>query len=250
MLNPIDFLHLIYKHYKVLGSAGISLLIKRFIFRGRLIKIKVRDYPQPIYLRNNTSDITVFYQIFLEKSYSIAYTCQPETIIDCGANIGLSSIFFSLKFPNARIIAIEPELSNYELLLKNTNSISNIVVLNAGIWNKPTALKIENSDNSKWEIQVSETSDLTEKSISAVSIQELMNKYKFLEIDILKVDIEGSEKELFETNYETWIPSTRIMIIELHDNLRKGASKSFFKAMSNYDFKMVKKKENLIFYLE
>ena len=155
-----------------------------------------------------------------------------------------------MKFPGAKIIAVEPELSNFQLLTKNTRSIPNIVNLNAGIWNKSASLGIVNCLKSKWEIQVKELSDTLENSIQAISIPELMTKYNLAEIDILKVDIEGSEKELFDENYESWLPLTKVLIIELHDNLRKGAARSFFKAITHYNFRMTKKRENLIFYIE
>ena len=250
MLNSLKILYSLFTHYRVFGFEGILFLMKRVIFRNALIKIRIKGYPPPIFLRNNTSDITVFYQIFLEKSYNLNYSLEPKLIIDCGANIGLSSIFYYLKFPGARIIAVEPELSNFQLLTKNTRSIPNIVNINAGIWNKSASLGIVNSLKSKWEIQVKELSDTLKNSIQAISIPELMTKYNLTEIDILKVDIEGSEKELFDENYESWLPLTKVLIIELHDNLRKGAARSFFKAISKYNFRMTKKRENLIFYIE
>ena len=76
----------------------------------------------------------------------------------------------------------------------------------------------------------------------------LMKKFNISQIDVLKIDIEGSEKELFESDYEEWLPNTRMLIIELHDGFRKGASKSFFNAISKYNFHMMKNDENLIFY--
>ena len=74
-----------------------------------------------------------------------------------------------------------------------------------------------------------------------------MIEYNFPKIDILKLDIEGSEKELFETNFEDWLPKTKILIIELHDAMKTGCSKSVFNAISKYDFSFSIKGENIIF---
>jgi hypothetical protein len=52
---------------------------------------------------------------------------------------------------------------------------------------------------------------------------------------LLKIDIEGGEKQLFESNYENWLPKTKCIIIELHDGVLKEAQ-NFFKAISKYDF--------------
>jgi hypothetical protein len=66
-------------------------------------------------------------------------------------------------------------------------------------------------------------------------------------IDILKLDIEGSEKEVFETGYEHWLPKINILIIELHDKMKKGCSRAVFNAISKYDFSFDIKGENIIF---
>ena len=66
-------------------------------------------------------------------------------------------------------------------------------------------------------------------------------------LDILKIDIEGAEHELFKNNYDTWLPNTRCLIIELHDRMRNRSSQNFFKAISKYDFSYSHQGENLVF---
>jgi hypothetical protein len=67
-------------------------------------------------------------------------------------------------------------------------------------------------------------------------------------IDILKLDIEGAEKELFRAGFESWLPNTRLLIVELHDRMVPGCSKALFEAVSKYDFDCETRWENLIFY--
>jgi hypothetical protein len=69
------------------------------------------------------------------------------------------------------------------------------------------------------------------------------------QIDILKIDIEGSEKELFESDYDYWLSRTKILIIELHDRLKPETSKTVFKALLNYQFSVIIKGQNLVFYM-
>jgi len=73
-----------------------------------------------------------------------------------------------------------------------------------------------------------------------------MERFQLEEIDLLKIDIEGAEKELFSTNYESWLPKTKVLYIELHDRYRKGTATSFFKAICQYDFSIFLGRENLI----
>jgi hypothetical protein len=105
------------------------------------------------------------------------------------------------------------------------------------VWNRDTYLKIENTSEEKWAFIVKETADPA-GAIPAVSIGSLLRQFNRSEIDILKIDIETSELEVFASNYEEWLPHTRAIMIELHDHWRKGCSKSFFKAINQYDFSL------------
>lgn len=250
MIKILNSLTKFLNHYKVLGFSGLLLLFKRYFKKNSIIEVNLANYYHPIFLRNNTSDITVFYQIFLAESYKFNYGVVPKLIIDCGSNIGLSSVFFKNKFPEAKIISIEPEESNFEILLKNTEKYTDIHCLKSGILNKTTNLIVKPTEYGNWSFVVEEVDYKNNETIPALSISDIIKKFNISQIDVLKIDIEGSEKELFNSNYEDWLPNTKIVIIELHDGLRKGASKSFFNAISKYDFHMIKKDENLIFYNE
>lgn len=235
-------------HWEKWHLTGLHFLWKRISRPNKEIKVKLKELEKPVFLRNNTSDITVFYQVFFLNSYNFNYPSQVDVIIDCGANIGMSSIFFHLRFPQALILALEPEESNYNMLVKNCSYYQNIITLKAGIWNKNTKLQLVNKSNEPWEMQVEENQNDSIKDVEAVSISYLLQKFNLPKIDILKIDIEGSEKELFEFDSEKWLPHTRIICIELHDHMRKGAAQSFFRAIDKYEYTMVKRKENLFFY--
>ena len=114
---------------------------------------------------------------------------------------------------------------------------------------KSANLKI-NQNSGNWDFTVEEVDYKDENTIPAISIKDIMIKYELEQIDILKIDIEGAEKELFEDNYDYWLKKTRVLVIELHDGLKYGASKSFFSAVSKFDFRMIKKDENLVFYFK
>ena len=227
-----SFLH----HFKLFGPGGASFFLKQRWKKEGLIDITMKGYAHPIYMRNHTSDVPMFYYIFEAKEYDISFPFEPKVIIDCGAHIGLGAVFFAHKFPNAIIYSIEPEKSNFELLVKNTEAYPNIRCLNYGIWNKTTNLKILDVGLGNWGYMTEEVSCKDETTIEAISIDEIMNRYGISQIDICKVNIEGTEKELFEQNTEKWLPHTKAIIIELHDRMREGCTKSFFKALMNYNF--------------
>lgn len=234
-------------NFRKYGGPALSFLYQRYFSKKPLISFS--GYRNPIFLRNNTSDIPTFHQVISDEEYNIDFGFDPKVIVDCGANIGLAAAYFKNRYRDAKIISIEPEPSNYELLLRNTAAYTNVHCINAGIWCRSAHLLIEDNGYGNWGFQVKEVDSGTDKTIEALSITDIMEKYEINQIDILKIDVEGSEKELFEMGFERWLPKTRVVIIELHEQMRPGATKSFFKAMSNYDFSLTYKGENIICFM-
>jgi len=203
----------------------------------RISEIYFEQILYPIKLRSGTSDIRTFEDVFFDRIYHFNVGFTPQFILDCGANIGLSSIYFKNWFPDAFILAVEPEDSNYRLLEHNLSYYyPTVECLQRGVWNKNTKLSIKNPDGDKWAFMVGESDGSGNESVTSVTITDILNKYGREKIDILKIDIEGSELELFSDNYEYWLPRTQVIMIELHDNIRSGCGKSFFTALSNYNF--------------
>ncbi len=208
-------------------GVGLYLDIKH----GRLSKIRVPGIKHPILLRKDASDVAIFDQVFLRGEYDIDFKFQPQTIIDAGAHIGLFSVLMKNRFPDARIICIEPDKSNYDTLGKNLCSYSNVQTVQAGLWNSVTKLELVDRYHAGHSaLTVKENRE--QGTIPAVTITSLMENFGLKTIDVLKIDIETSEKEVFLKNYEEWLPKVRMIIIELHDWLEPGCSGAFFQAIN------------------
>lgn len=216
-------------------------------------KIYMYGFSSPIHLRPNSSDILVFHQVFTFKGYDLNLGFNPKIIIDAGANIGLTSVYFNKKYPQSKIIAIEPEKSNFELLKINCNNYKNIISYKRALSNEPNLnINVVDIGYGNWgfitEIDNSTISLKTVDSVETITIDEVMKENNLEFIDLLKIDIEGAEKELFESNYENWLPKTKSIVIELHDSMKIGSSKNFFEAINKYNFSYKRNKgANLIF---
>lgn len=239
-------------------SSGLKNLIREFgiadglVFYSRLKTKRLGWFYSArkklrFYLRPGTSDAGIFGQVFKARQYAISLTDRPQRILDLGANIGLSALYFADRFPTATIVALEPDQQNFELALQNTKHNSRIKMLQKGIWNKNTNLEIINADAGKDSFMVRETNKSGGGCIEATDIVSIMRDQGWTGIDLLKVDIEGAEKELFQENFEGWLPATKVIIIELHDHMKKGSSRSVFSAISRYNFSFSMKHENLVF---
>lgn len=185
-----------------------------------------------VFLRPGTADQTVYSEIFLVKEYDIDLG-NPAIIVDAGAHIGLSSVFFASKYPNATVLALEPEPSNFELLLKNVRDYPNIKPLQVGLWSRCTHLRIQDSGVSTWSFRVAE--DPSGTGIPAVGIGKLLQDFGNSEIDVLKIDIEGSEVEVLSCA-DAWMNRVKTLIIELHDRFRPGCSQALAQALDGYSY--------------
>lgn len=238
------------RNLKRFGFSNARNLVNAHTKKSGELVVSFSDVKQPITLRYNTSDVDVFNQVFYHNYYSFNYTTYIKninTIIDAGANIGMASVYFKNQFPNARIIAIEPESSNYNQLLKNISGYKNISTEHKGLWNKSCLLNVEDKyENGNWGFVVEEVNDASKSNVEGISVNDILIKYNLDRIDILKMDIEGAELEIFQENYE-WLSKVKMLIIETHDFMRKGTSKALFKAMINYNFSVHTCRENIVF---
>ncbi len=224
---------------------NLSLLFQRKTGK-KIIEISAKNNAGKMYLRNGTTDIHTFYDIFTNDEYDIDFGFIPRTIVDCGANIGLVSVFYKGKYPEVEIIAIEPEKSNFEMLVKNTAQFKDVHCLQNAVWGNEGFIEITDPGLGNWGFMTTETVFESDKTIKTVTINEIMQKFQLQVIDVLKIDIEGAEKEVFENDNLEWLSKTRIILIELHDRLKQGCSKAFFKAISNMNFKIEIKGELLV----
>lgn len=243
MLNSIRYYWKIYNRF---GSKAIQFLVQSKFKQDKLNNIRFASLQHPISLSNFEADVSTLFQIFLAEEYGVKLKNAPKYIIDCGANIGLSAVYFAAKYPEAKIIAIEPDKRNFNYLVKNTQAYKNVTCLNKAIWNREVNMSIKDTGTGNWGLQtvVVESADAT--TISGVTIEQVMQIGQFPEIDFLKIDIEGAEEDLFKENFETWLPKTKVIAIELHDTVEHQVSKPFFKAIENRRNRQYYLGENLI----
>ena len=202
-----------------------------------------------IRLRTSDSDLDIFNQVFVERQYQwkdIAQL-QPRVIIDAGANIGLAALYFARLFPDARICCIEPDAANFQLLQHNTRNYPNICTLQAAVWYKNEKLDFANKEGFSAGLQVEPTAQTN--AIQGYTISELIQHFGIDEIDILKMDVEGAEKEIFGAGDTTWLQQVHILVIELHDMYREGTSVAFFNVLAGKFERIYFQGENLVCFL-
>lgn len=205
-------------YYDTLGVRGVlAIASHRVMHWPEELTVRAPSARYSIRVRVRTSDLSLYRSILLGNEYDLGLPdFQPRTIIDAGANCGMASIYYANKYPEAKIIAIEPDRSNYDMLVKNTRNYPYVIPFHGALWHENGQVRLTGGNSfDKWAIQAVEGS-----GVRAVSVEALMKAYRFESIDLFKIDIEGGEKELFKN--APWMSKVKVLCIELHDRFIPG----------------------------
>lgn len=211
-------------------------------------RLWLKGLAHPIFLREGRSDPFFFGQIFLDQEFAPTRTLEVAAIIDLGGNAGLASVWFLNNFPHARLVTIEANADNYPLLEANLRPYGGrAMVVKGGIWWRRTPLTLIRRQN-EGDASVREAlqGDDPATVVEGWDIPALMEHANFTYIDLLKVDIEGAEVDLFLKDAGRWLPRVRNLSIELHGPESEAALE---RALSPYMYERLVSGE-LIFCLD
>ncbi|SDD38685.1 methyltransferase, FkbM family [Algoriphagus faecimaris] len=223
----------------------------RIFAKEFLLEFKRNNIKLSVYLRGRTSDSDIFRTIFINEEYKLPKKHKPKFILDAGANIGMSALFFYFLYPDAIIIALEPDKNIFKQLIKNTRGFERIYPTNAALWKNAGLIQF-NSEKSTLggSVKISDQNDETfmdvELTIESLTIEKLKEKYNIPYFDFLKIDIEGAELEVFNEDID--LSATNMIAIELHDHKKSGCGEAFFQACSSQKFNYAVSGENIIAY--
>lgn len=184
-----------------------------------------------IVYRPGTSDQGAIYEILLrapaKTEYFVDRRVEPRIVLDVGANIGITTIWLKKRFPNAAVYAFEPMPENFRLLLRNTEQLTNVRVFPFGLGavnmrsdvygnedpNNRGAFSIyarerglENLANDNKLSQQIEIRNASE-TLAALGIDN---------VDLLKIDTEGSEYDIISSLPPEILKKTQWIMGELH----------------------------------
>ncbi len=226
------------RHYHTaLGVRGVLLFAwAKISGRKPLSRIIVPGIRHPVLVRIGTTDVSVFRQVLQECQYDFALPASPRHIVDAGANIGLTAVFFANKYPKSEIIAIEPEESNFRILRENVKPYPNVHPVLGALWKRECELVLIDPDSGHHGFQTTDVGASTprrEARVQAFTVESLMKRMNWDRVDLLKVDIEGAEKEVFEA-CDSWISRVGACMVEVHDAIKPGCGVAFDNATASF----------------
>jgi len=242
-------------------AVGIIKSIKILTFRvlgiEKYVTVKVRDFN--FVVRTMDSDLFVLSQIFGWEEYRIDSNRLKilrnivskwldagltPVIIDAGANVGYSSLYFYDTFPGVCILSIEPDPTSFSVLKLHTQAYSHIKPVNAALWSHDRGLELMSSDTGSWGTQVTEGAGVPSNRLDAL-IGEIPNARTL----IIKLDIEGAEREVVESCPEIFI-DTKCIVVEPHDFKTPGSACLFplYKVAGQKKFDTILNGENIFLF--
>ena len=149
-------------------------------------------------------------EIFVDKTYAFKSTTNSPRIIDCGANIGLSTVFFKLAYPGARVTALEPDPAICGILEKNLRvfGLDDVTVLCKAAWTNDAGVSFISSGGVGGRIDIATTKGSVTPS---VRLRDFLQE----PVDFLKIDIEGAEYEVLKDCADS-LGNVQNLFIEYH----------------------------------
>lgn len=172
-----------------------------------------------VFLRTYAGDLDIFYEVFWKKIYELPWkhetAFEAKSIVDLGANTGLASLFFSNCYSSATVSAVEADHNNVNLLTANLSReilSHRVEALHAAVHSEDIALYVQTQQKA---YNQTVSRKVTEMPVRGISMNTFCDLFELKNIDLLKIDIEGSEEFLFSGNTE-WLNRVKMLVVEIH----------------------------------
>jgi FkbM family methyltransferase len=174
--------------------------------------LELRDGPS---LRVRSDDVVLLF-IYGVGEYDVDFARlgRVESLLDLGANIGLASIYLSQRLGIERAFCVEAAAANFRLLEQNlARNFPQAHAIHAAAVGEPGAYRVE-EDAEPGQIRVVSG----EGSVKALTVSEILDLAEMERVDLMKIDIEGGEAEIFE-HVGDWGERVGAILGEVHPPL-------------------------------
>lgn len=162
---------------------------------------------------SDVSELRVIREVFVSGEYELP-DVAPAVILDLGSNIGISVLYFRDVYPRARLIAVEADPRTFERLRRNVGHLQDVELVHAAASNRDGMVKLY-SGRESWSASVHRAVGLeTEYDVPALTIESILSQVGERRADIVKMDIEGSERAILKTS--PGLREADLIVFEFH----------------------------------
>ena len=165
-------------------------------------------------------------------------------IIDAGANVGYSSLYFATLLPGVPVLAVEPNPSSFGIATRHAQSNLAIKPVKAAIWSHDRGLELKTSKTGSWGSYVAEGA-----GTPSLRLDQLVNTVPNASPLVIKLDIEGAEREVIESAAEVFA-GAKCIVVEPHDFMNLGAAclSPLYKIAATRRFDTILRGENIFLF--
>jgi FkbM family methyltransferase len=177
-----------------LFALAVLMPVKRRVpsLRSRAVCVELAS-GGPFWFSDRT-ELLALEEIFLHGDYDISLPSDPGVVVDLGANAGQASRFFRSRYPDARIIAVEPDPATFRHLERNLGDDANAVTRQVAVTAAPGDVRLRRFPDASWMSQVTADEDDDDTvAVPGLTLDEVLTEQGVDRVDLLKVDIEGLE---------------------------------------------------------
>ncbi|WP_256011602.1 FkbM family methyltransferase [Desertivirga xinjiangensis] len=209
--------------------------------RIKMLTLNIFNKKTKLWFRPTQGDLLIFNEVFVEKQYNLPISDEKlDTIIDLGANVGFSSLFFIKKYNPSKLILVEPSEKNLTVAKLNLNywiGTNQCHFYMAAVHYKKGTVYLDES-LAPYNFKTNTTG--SSGAVNTVTIPQIMHEHGLNTVDLLKIDIEGAESYLFQQDTD-WLRSIRTIVIELHSPLNERWLKE---KLEPYGFEIISEPKN------
>lgn len=195
-------------------KTGLSPRNQKKIYKNRGFSGSTTFFGKTFHYNLGISFLHSVEEIFEGDIYKF-YTKNPSPfIIDCGANMGVSCIYFMKNYPTSKIIAFEPDKETFSLLKKNIAEYyegNKIELKEEAVWIKDEELEFFSEGGLSGSMVVDFAKKNNVTKIKAIDLKKYLNQ----KIDFLKIDIEGAENTVI-FDIENYLHNIENLFLEYH----------------------------------
>jgi FkbM family methyltransferase len=185
--------------------------------REKYVPIHLRSVDGTLLARPLSSDRWVIKEVFGEELYRPIRGGAFASVLDCGANSGMFAAYAqNWAGPALRAyVGVEPDPDSFVLLKEQVNlrGMTPISTLFQAAVSDQDQTATFNADGESWSHRLMEGGNLV---VQTLTVNSILDRAGLEEVDLLKLDIEGGEKQVLEA-WPTWSRRVKCVVVELHE---------------------------------
>ncbi len=204
-----------------LGLRGTMHFVLNKFSRNAIVSLNVPGFKNQVYYRRNNASNSKLLRKILSR-----YICVPKLtlgrglIIDAGANAGYMALALARSYPECKIVSIEPDRDNFELLELNTAHLPQVVAVYGALRSESGTVSFANSvaPSDLFEVALEEGAS----SVRAYTVSDLMSMVNDNSVELMSLGVEGAEYEVFKNNLDSLFKHIGSLMVRLHERYIPG----------------------------